>query len=71
MKNFLKTPVLFIIFNRPDTTQKVFDEIKKVNPLKIFIAADGPRNDKKMKPKKAGPGRYELYYFIKKNESMN
>lgn len=47
MEKLLKTPVLFIIFNRPDTTQKVFDEIKKVKPLKIFIAADGPRNDKK------------------------
>jgi len=47
MEKFLKTPILFIIFNRPDTTQKVFDEIKKVKPLKIFIAADGPRNDKK------------------------
>jgi hypothetical protein len=26
----LNTPVLFLIFNRPDTTQKVFDTIKKV-----------------------------------------
>ncbi|HAR62639.1 MAG: nucleotide-diphospho-sugar transferase [Candidatus Margulisiibacteriota bacterium] len=41
-----KTPILFIIFNRPDTTQVVFDEIKKVKPERLFIAADGPRADK-------------------------
>ena len=36
-------PVLFLIFNRPATTQKVFDEIKQVKPSKLFISADGPR----------------------------
>ena len=40
----LKTPVLFLIFNRPDTTQRVFDEIKKVRPSQLFVSADGPRN---------------------------
>lgn len=37
------TPVLFIIFNRPDTTRRVFDEIRKIKPLKLYIVADGPR----------------------------
>jgi ADP-heptose:LPS heptosyltransferase len=37
------TPILFIIFNRPDVTGLVFDEIKKVQPKQLFIAADGPR----------------------------
>jgi len=47
-KNYklFKTPVLFIIFNRPNTTQKVFDVIKKIKPKYLFIAADGPRSDK-------------------------
>lgn len=40
------TPVLFIIFNRPDTTQKVFDEIRKAQPKYLYIAADGPRESK-------------------------
>ena len=40
------TPVLFIIFNRPDPTFKVFEEIRKAKPLKLYIAADGPRNHK-------------------------
>src|SRR3989344_213807 len=39
------TPILFIIFNRPATTRRVFDEIKKIKPKQFFIAADGPRLD--------------------------
>ncbi len=42
----LKTPVLFIIFNRPATTSAVFEEIRKTRPAKLFIAADGPRQDR-------------------------
>lgn len=36
-------PVLFIIFNRPSTTEVVLEEIRKAKPKKLFIAADGPR----------------------------
>lgn len=36
-------PVVFIIFNRPDLTQRVFDEISQARPKKLFIIADGPR----------------------------
>lgn len=42
----MNTPVLFLIFNRPDTTQKVFDAIKSQKPQYLFVAADGPRPDK-------------------------
>ncbi len=41
----LNTPVLFLIFNRPETTKKVFSQIKKVRPRYLFIAADGPREN--------------------------
>ena len=41
-----KTPILFIVFNRPDTTSRVFDEIRKIKPSKLYIVADGPRIDK-------------------------
>jgi hypothetical protein len=41
----VKTPVLFLIFNRPGTTQKVFDEIRKAKPVRLYIAADGPRKN--------------------------
>lgn len=36
-------PVVFIIFNRPETTEKVFSEIQKIKPKQLFVIADGPR----------------------------
>ena len=39
----LQTPVAFIIFNRPDTTERVFAEIAKARPPKLLVVADGPR----------------------------
>lgn len=44
--NTQKTPVLFIIFNRPDTTKKVFETIRQYKLKKLFIAADGSRKGK-------------------------
>jgi hypothetical protein len=41
-----KTPVLFIIFNRPGQTQRVFEQIRQLKPLYLFIAADGPRKER-------------------------
>lgn len=43
--NNLSTPILFIVFNRPDTTQIVFDAIRQARPKQLFIAADGPRDN--------------------------
>lgn len=40
------TPVLMIIFNRPDTTRMVFEAIRAVKPPRLYIAADGPRPGK-------------------------
>lgn len=37
------SPVLFIVFNRPDTTFRVFEKIRETKPTKLYIAADGPR----------------------------
>lgn len=39
----LKTPVLFIVFNRLDTAKEVFAAIRAARPETLFIAADGPR----------------------------
>ncbi len=36
-------PVLLLIFNRPDYTRQVFESIKKAQPARLYIAADGPR----------------------------
>ena len=39
----LQTAVLFLVFNRPDTTAKVFEAIRKAKPPRLYLAADGPR----------------------------
>ena len=41
----LATPVALLIFNRPDTTERVFNEIANVRPPKLLVVADGPRSD--------------------------
>ncbi len=37
------TPVLFLVFNRPETTKMVYDAISLAKPKKLYIAADGAR----------------------------
>ena len=54
---YFDTPILFVIFNRPETTQIVFDEIKKIKPRKLFITADGPRKHKLDESKKCMQAR--------------
>ena len=41
-----KTPILFLIFNRPETTAKVFERIRAQKPKYLFIAADGGRKNR-------------------------
>lgn len=36
------TPILFLIYNRPDLTYRVFCAIKEIQPKYLYIAADGP-----------------------------
>jgi len=38
-----KSAVLFLIFNRPDTTGLVFEQIRLAKPTRLYVAADGPR----------------------------
>ena len=38
----LTTPVVLLIYNRPQLTSKVFDIISQVSPAKLYIVADGP-----------------------------
>lgn len=37
------TPILFLVFNRLDTTKKVFEAIQNIKPKNLYIASDGPR----------------------------
>jgi hypothetical protein len=42
----LQTAVLLLVFNRLDTTQQVFQAIRKAKPPRLYIAADGARINK-------------------------
>lgn len=39
----LATPVVFIIYKRPATTQRVFEVIAQARPSTLLVVADGPR----------------------------
>jgi hypothetical protein len=41
--NMFDTPILFLVFNRPDLTARTFEEIRQAKPKRLFVAADGPR----------------------------
>jgi len=53
----LKTPVAFIIFNRPDTTERVFAEIAKAKPPKLLVVGDGARTDRAGEAEKVAGAR--------------
>ncbi|MGB3512759.1 MAG: glycosyltransferase family 2 protein [Microcoleaceae cyanobacterium] len=42
----MQTPVAFLVFNRPEVTEKVFAEIRKAKPSQLLVVADGPRLEK-------------------------
>jgi GR25 family glycosyltransferase involved in LPS biosynthesis len=42
-KEYFETPILFLIFNRPELSEIVFREIRQIKPKRLFISADGPR----------------------------
>jgi hypothetical protein len=39
----MRSPVLFLVFNRPEPTARVFEAIRAVKPPRLYVAADGPR----------------------------
>lgn len=39
----LETPILFLVFNRPEKTSQVFELIRAAKPKKLYVSADGAR----------------------------
>lgn len=37
------TPVLLLVFNRPETTRRMFDTVRFIHPQSLFVSGDGPR----------------------------
>jgi hypothetical protein len=44
--NQLQTPVALIVFNRPETTGRVFAAVAAARPSHLLLVADGPRADR-------------------------
>lgn len=40
-----QSPVLFLVFNRPAVTRRVFEAIRRAQPYRLYVACDGPRPD--------------------------
>lgn len=38
-------PVCLIIFRRPDCTRRLLDKLAEIRPRRLFVVADGPRQD--------------------------
>ncbi|MCI5196631.1 MAG: hypothetical protein D3919_10480 [Candidatus Electrothrix sp. AW5] len=41
----MHTPVLFLVYKRPDTTRQVFEAIRQAKPPRLYVAADGPKKN--------------------------
>jgi len=39
----MQTPVVLLIFNRPDTTRRVLEVVRAARPSTLLVVADGPR----------------------------
>ncbi|BBY00488.1 hemolytic protein HlpA [Mycobacterium seoulense] len=50
-------PIIFIIFNRPDTTRQVFEAIRAARPSKLLVVADGPRSNRPGEAEKCAAAR--------------
>jgi hypothetical protein len=53
----MKTPVAFIVFNRPDTTARVFEAIRQAKPPLLLVIADGARTSKVGEAEKCAASR--------------
>jgi len=59
----LETAVLFLVFNRLDTTMQVFEAIRKARPPRLYLAADGPRDSR--------PGEAEKVKAVREYVTQN
>ncbi len=59
----MKTPILYLVFNRLDLVEKSFAKIKDAKPQVLFVAADGPRADEIEDERKC----YEVRNYVKEN----
>lgn len=56
--NTCQNAVVFIVFNRPDRTLRVWEKIREAKPPKLYVIADGARADR--------PGELESVQAVRK-----
>ncbi len=40
-----QTPILLMVFNRPEKTRRLLKQLSKIKPYHIYVGADGPRSE--------------------------
>lgn len=53
----METPVVLIIFNRPQLTKSVFEAIRAARPANLLVVADGPRPDRQDESQRCAEAR--------------
>ncbi|OYU16490.1 MAG: hypothetical protein CFE37_00365 [Alphaproteobacteria bacterium PA4] len=53
----MQSAVLFLVFNRPETTVRVFESIRRAQPPRLYVAADGPRPARAGEPERCAEVR--------------
>ena len=56
----LETPVVIFAFNRPDLTRQTLSSVRAARPTRLFLIADGPRDDRPDDPQLVAATRHEL-----------
>jgi hypothetical protein len=41
------SPILLIVFNRPEKTKIIFEKLREIEPKRLYVAFDGPRDGNK------------------------
>ena len=57
---YCNSPILIIIFNRPDFVKKLIDILREVQPKKIYVVADGPREGNEFDKDKCKNAREQI-----------
>lgn len=60
----MDTPVLFLFYKRPATALRVFEQIRKARPQKLFLASDGPRPQVRGEGKLCQKSREIIEYML-------
>lgn len=56
----LQTPVALILYNRPETTARVFASIRHARPMTLLLIADGPNPDRSDDAQRCAAARAEV-----------